>query len=238
MVSRRAACEFPNDNPELHDGLVWTAGSVCGAAVPTLRLRPVAGKLPRVLGPAWAGAEPAPEARLEPAPELALEPASELAPVLAPAPVLDETPMLPDSDEPCLEEAPAAVPEPTPAVSREALPEPAFESLVRALTRVALERGATRVAALLPELIAGGRFPTGIEDSGRARALVAGAAAWRDLLEGTASDLASCGELSLDAWAAELLAVLLDAPSEREVLRRALRGHGVAAFGMRQSFAA
>lgn len=226
MVSRRAACEFPNDNPELHDGLVWAAGSVCGAAVPTLRLRPVVGKLPRVLGPTWAAPEPTEEPAVEPAPVQAL----------------DETEMIAACVEAPLELASAAVSapvsKPSPAVTCEAAPESAFESLVRALTRVALERGATRAAALLPELLAGDRFPSGVEDSRRARALVAGAAAWRDVLEGTASDLASCGDLSLDVWAAELLAVVLDAPSEREVLRRALRSHGVAAFGMRQSVAA
>jgi hypothetical protein len=57
VFSRRAVSEFPNDNPELHDGLVWACPAPVGRALPTLRLRPPVGAVPRVLGPSWV--EPA-----------------------------------------------------------------------------------------------------------------------------------------------------------------------------------
>ena len=38
MVRRLAVSEFPNDNPELHDGLVWACPAPCAPALPTLRL--------------------------------------------------------------------------------------------------------------------------------------------------------------------------------------------------------
>ena len=51
MGQRLAVSEFPNDNPELHDGLVWACPSPCAPALPTLRLRKTTGG--RVLGPDW-----------------------------------------------------------------------------------------------------------------------------------------------------------------------------------------
>jgi hypothetical protein len=106
----------------------------------------------------------------------------------------------------------------------------AFDALVAALVRVALDRGATRVAAELPALLSGGRVTAGVADSARVRALVALGPAWRFALEG--GDLSGCGDQPLDVWASEILATVLSAPAEREGLRRALRKHGVAAFGM------
>ncbi len=215
MFSRRAASEFPNDNPELHDGLVWTSESPCGAPVPTLRLRPLSGRLPKVLGPSWApvASTPAPE------------PALPAAPVLAPAHP-DDAPAAPaiaaDAGR-----APSLVTSP----SREPPVEMgAADALVQALVRVLLERGATRAAAELPGLLADGR---GEPDAspGLARLLSAGAV-WRSVLDGKSDDLAACGDQPLDAWGAELLSALVGDPAERETLRRALRRKGVAAFGM------
>jgi hypothetical protein len=57
--------------------------------------------------------------------------------------------------------------------------------------------------------------------------------AWRGVLDGTGGDLAACGAATLDAWAAELVAAVLNAPSGAvPELRRALRRAGVAAFGL------
>jgi hypothetical protein len=123
---------------------------------------------------------------------------------------------------------PSAEPVPPPL---ETTPTPtAFDALVVALVRVSLDRGATRIAAELPSSLSSGRYPTSAPESPRARALVALGPAWHAALDG--GDLAGCGEQPLDVWASELLAALLNAPGERETLRRVLRRHGVAAFGM------
>jgi hypothetical protein len=56
--------------------------------------------------------------------------------------------------------------------------------------------------------------------------------AFRALLDGDAADLNGCGEQTLDQWAAELIAALSARPNEIAAIRRALRKHKVAAFGM------
>jgi hypothetical protein len=45
-------------------------------------------------------------------------------------------------------------------------------------------------------------------------------------------DLAACGELPLDEWAALLIASAMGAPGRAAELRRELRARGVAAFGL------
>lgn len=200
MLSRRAASEFPNDNPELHDGLVWACPAPLGRALPTLRLRPASGTLPRVLGPSW-----------------------EATPVEAP---------------------------PCEAVTEPAQPSEPFAAFISVLARIALARGATRAAAGLTALCEHGRVTPGALDDASLRALIARRVvassgthttaefratldAWRSVLEGRASDLSACGASTLDAWAAELLAAALNAPSgDVPALRRELRGAGVAAFGL------
>jgi hypothetical protein len=275
MYSRRAASEFPNDNPELHDGLVWQSDSVTGHALPTLRLRQLTGRMPKVLGPSWdERAKPvvrAPRTEVPvigrppfvhrpsvvecpPIVESARETVAADAPSVEPLEGLGWVPVAADAmresvaeaapsvesdatresvvaTEPPVEadavaterHAPMADPAPAPALT-------AFEALLAALVRVTLDRGATRVAAELPALLSGGRGSAGFADSPRARSLVALGPAWRSALDG--GDLAGCGDQPLDVWASELLATLLTAPGEREALRRALRRHGVAAFGM------
>ena len=39
MGQRLVVSEFPNDNPELHDGLVWACPTPCAPALPTLFAR-------------------------------------------------------------------------------------------------------------------------------------------------------------------------------------------------------
>src|ERR1041384_1355526 len=67
MAPRSVVSEFPNDNPELHDGLVWACPTPCAPALPTLRLRTTAPA--RVLRPSW---------------EPASSPCSSAEPVVAP----------------------------------------------------------------------------------------------------------------------------------------------------------
>ena len=233
MFSRRAAAEFPNDNPELHDGLVWVPPEPVGRALPTLRLRPLAGAMPRVLGPSWErdGDDP-PRAIVR---AVARDPAAGDATasditLVAPPAVLDAP-----NDEPA-----------------EALPAPdaPFTRFVAALVAVALARGGTRAAAALGGLLEQGRVAPGAFDDATLKRLIsarilarsgthatpefrATSEAWRGVLDATTADLAACGAATLDSWAAELVAAVLDAPSGAVPdLRRALRRAGIAAFGL------
>src|SRR5690349_3062348 len=146
MFSRRAASEFPNDNPELHDGLVWQSDSVTGHALPTLRLRQLTGTLPKVIGPAWAerpkrvgGPVVAPVNASTPPPVASVVRA---APEPAVAPEPGPSFVVASEQDP----APAAVASAPDAASLAPAPS-AFDALVAALVRVALDRGATRIAA-------------------------------------------------------------------------------------------
>ena len=147
------------------------------------------------------------------------------APAPAPAPKAEPEAELPRS-RPSVVRA-----SPRPSVAKQAPADP-FERLLQALSDVALHMGATRVAATLPNLFAGGAT----DAAPRARELVAVGAAWRDVLCGTTGDLSACGALMLDEWGAELLNELMGRPSgaSRE-LRQKLRERGVAAFGFRDA---
>jgi hypothetical protein len=217
VISRRAASEFPNDNPELHDGLVWACPDLRGRALPTLRMRPVSGAMPKVLRPVWElelEQDAEVEARAEPAPVLAL----------IPEPVVAEA-------APPVEISPFDVF--TLALSRVAMARGATRAAAAATALLGQGR-------LAPESL----NPGLLEALVRRRILASGSghvtpefaaatAAWRALLEGTEGDLAACGSSTLDAWAAELLVALLDASSsELPALKRELRGYGVAAFGL------
>lgn len=131
-------------------------------------------------------------------------------------------------------------------------PENAFQRFLQAMVRVALDAGATQVAAELPRILSEGRLRSFVLDDSAERALRARgyltsdgtaspafsnvADAWRRVLDGTSTELAACGEKTLDEWGSGLLASLLGrAPQAAEELRRALRRAGVAAFGMRDA---
>jgi hypothetical protein len=226
VISRRAVSEFPNDNPELHDGLVWVCPEPRGRALPTLRFRPHQGPLPKVLVPSWSQpeAEPQPHQLREP---ITLEPIT-----LEPEPA---------------EFAEPVASEPDPVVTPADSP---FDRFTAALSRVAMARGATRAGAAAIALLTTGRVgseslsPMLLESLVRRGILVAGTGhvspsfaattrAWRAVLEGTDADLSACGSTLLDAWAAELLATVMGSlASEVAELKRELRREGVAAFGL------
>jgi hypothetical protein len=121
-----------------------------------------------------------------------------------------------------------------------------FTTLVSALAGVAIGAGSPYVASLLPGLLIEGRLDHALPaDAAQALAeadiargtevtpaFVAQTRAWRAILAGTSDDFAACGNAMLDEWAAELLARLLGAPSRATALRRDVRSHGVAAFGL------
>jgi hypothetical protein len=56
--------------------------------------------------------------------------------------------------------------------------------------------------------------------------------AWRAILRSESEDFGACGALALDEWAADLIARLLGSASRAASMKRQLRDHGVAAFGL------
>jgi hypothetical protein len=262
MGQRLVVSEFPNDNPELHDGLVWACPTPCAPALPTLRLRPSERR--RVLRPEWearsdprASAAPvipppadaqsavlaaptAPPSASQNAFDGAIEATGDLA-IASPLEVMSAP------SEAIVEAETFA----TTTVATETLVDPAgasgFEAFVAALASILAERGATRAAANIGSLLGKARLARDAFEPATKKALVARgyidsksgrptpefsvvAHAWRDVLDGTSSDLSACGSATLDVWGAELLAALLSASADE--LRRALRQRGVAAFGM------
>lgn len=243
MFPRRAVSEFPNDNPELHDGLVWAAPDPCAPPTATLRLRPSTGAPPRVLAPSWVTTDDT-EADTGPVSQSATEPAEPPCsqPTLLPTRPATEPDAFPPSELPTTYDR---VP-----IESAIVPKAPFDVFVAALVRVALERGAVRAAAVLPLLFEAGRAfhdlldPNTLAtlqlrrilepDSMRpTREFIAAADAWRGLLNGTSRDHSGCGSSTLDVWGAMILGALLNAPRDRtDELRRELRKRGVAAFGL------
>lgn len=215
MPPRRSAAEFPNDNPDLHDGLVWVCESPCAKPIPTLRLRPSERARTRLLQPSWVAA---PEA-------------------------LPQSTRVSPGD-------PVSTSEPKHSAEEVPVPTSAFEAFVVAMVRVAMEEGASRAASLLPSLLGTTAFealPSGhpLRECLVKQGVLSGAtgrlapsfsrlaAGWWGLLEGVSGDVAALGNSTLDGFGADLLAALVPgATGGRERLRRALRKHGVAAFGM------
>ena len=116
---------------------------------------------------------------------------------------------------------------------------------VAALVDVAMGAGSPHVASVLPTLLLDGTLAPMPEDAAAALAeapvvrdgavtptFLAQTRAWRAILLGTGDDFEACGGAMLDEWGADLVARLLGAPSRATVLRRELRSHGVAAFGL------
>lgn len=254
MLPRRAASEFPNDNPELHDGLVWTCPEPRARPMPTLRLRKTHGELPGVLRPPWVkGREPvgnvaplAQQTEWEPERQQPCESQPGLTVVARSAPFLEvsEEPRVTE-DEPGFAAASEADEPPITVASEAKTP---FAGFVEVLARLLLERGATRSAGVLPRMFHEGRVPPGCLDAPVLTSLQASGilgadgaltdeflalvSAWRGVLDGT-QDLPACGNTLLDAWAAGVLGAFLNVPRERtDDLRRELRKRGVAAFGL------
>jgi len=226
---------------------VWVLPAPVGRALPTLRLRPLAGAMPRVLGPSWEreGAEPQADAAV---PEVAGDEA-----------VRDAAPDVENDAAPCqdavlveaLPESAESFDEPHDAVLAASPPqESPFARYIAALAALAAARGATRAAAALAGLLEHGRIAPGAFDETTLKGLIsrrilapsgthasaefrATSQAWRGVLDGTTADLDACGAATLDMWSAELVAAALDAPSSAVPdLRRELRRAGVAAFGL------
>ena len=125
-------------------------------------------------------------------------------------------------------------------------PDDPFVTLVSTLADVAIGAGSPYVASLLPALLLEGHLENAmsadaaqalaeaniVRDNAVTEVFIGQTRAWRAMLAGTSDDFAACGNAMLDEWSAELLACLLGAPSRATALRRDVRAHGVAAFGL------
>jgi len=58
------------------------------------------------------------------------------------------------------------------------------------------------------------------------------AAAWRGILRGESEDYDACGSATLDEWAADVVSRVVGGAGRSDGIRRELRRHGVAAFGL------
>ncbi|MGD0679058.1 MAG: hypothetical protein ABSC94_26950 [Polyangiaceae bacterium] len=130
-------------------------------------------------------------------------------------------------------------------------PEDPFTDFVRILERVALSAGGSHAGVALVRSLLGlsrvSAAPAGPEarclaeahmvtagHRGLVRSTQFGAQvhAWQGILRGQSSDFSGCGAMTLDEWAADLVARCLGDPARAGVLRRDLRQSGVAAFGL------
>jgi hypothetical protein len=168
---------------------------------------------------------------------------------------IDESPASWTSDDAANEN-----PEPSPAVASadeavlEERPLDPFLKLVAAIEQVALATGGAQEhvagirglfgvtrwegldlrAEAVEALIAGNIVVEGgsrrAHGLSRTREFTEQVLAWQGILRGESEDFSLC--TSLDAWAADVLARVLGSPARAEGIRRELRGHGVAAFGL------
>jgi hypothetical protein len=145
-------------------------------------------------------------------------------------------------------EDPPMVSEPEPVAP------PAFHHFESALVSALMSRGASRAAAVVPQLLRLEALPADalakdcrltlqsrgyLEENSRYsdkfRALCG---AWTAVLHDDSGDLAACGTTTLDRFGADLLAALLTIPATRaEELRKELRKAGIAAFGVLEAAA-
>lgn len=215
------ASEFPNDNPELHDGAIWVCLEPCGALqVET----PAREDRPSMVLP--AGTHLHEEGALPSLAELVRDVGLDV------------------EDDIVIEELEFFDPPARSAVDP-------FSAFVATLADVARGAGDARAAAVLPGLLCDGLLDGGAISPSAVDALREGgcleegerglsasaslrgvAAAWCRVLRGESDDISACGAATLDEWAADVLARVLGATGRAAILRRELRSRGIAAFGL------
>jgi hypothetical protein len=255
------AAEFPNDNPELHLGAIWTLSEPRGEALAELHASTPAAResipcattsgVQLIVAVEPPMKEPASPGNDTPA----KEPEKKQPPVQEPPtkkPTIEEPPTkTPQVDDPEVE---------TPRVPVDVVDEKAiaegFAVLVRAMSRVATAAGVAVEEACIFDLFVVGKTPVanlpaaavaGLVEAGYADvsegtlftrdAMLKTAAAWRAILRDEAADFAVCGSRMLDEWAADVVARIVGTPQRTEALRRELRAQGVAAFGLLENAA-
>jgi hypothetical protein len=178
--------EFPNDNPDLHDGSSWYAADEDTIGVD------------------------------------AIEILDEL--------VFDTAP----EDEPA---------SPTPAdpfytlVAAMETAAAAFGGTPDSIVLLRAMLGATRMDAIEPTAALDGLVSAGLVSQlatgfVRSERLTREVIAWQDILRDKSDDLAACGTATLDEWASNVVARVIGGGCRPDAIRRELRTHGVAAFGL------
>ena len=141
---------------------------------------------------------------------------------------------------------------PPPSETRRAVAEDGFLRFVAALVEIAESEGAPAEAAALPALLALGPVPADAIGAAAVRALIGAGLcveidgalraserlaalvqAWSGVLRRT-GDFSACGSVTLNEWAADLLAALLGDVQRASAMQYQLRRRGIAAFGMVQ----
>lgn len=102
----------------------------------------------------------------------------------------------------------------------------AYAAFVAALSDVALGFGADPVGIARMRAILGDRGDGPPERAPTDRS----ACAWQSVIRGQAEDFSECGSLTLDEWAADVVARVVGG-GRTDAIRRELRRRGVAAFG-------
>lgn len=128
----------------------------------------------------------------------------------------------------------------------------AFATLVGIMANVMLARGASADAASFLRALVGlermeDRSPGDMVSAAlisaklavatarglaRTQEFAAQVLAWRAILSGESDDFSACGSMALDEWAAAVVASTLGDGTQASGVRRELRRHGVAAFGL------
>jgi hypothetical protein len=98
-------------------------------------------------------------------------------------------------------------------------PENVFAEFSRRLSLVAVSIGGDAAGAELNALLSSATFAPQAQ-------------AWRSVLNGESDDLASCGPVMLDEFAAKALATALRQPERVQELRKNVRNEGIVAFGL------
>lgn len=131
---------------------------------------------------------------------------------------------------------------------------PAFRHFEAALVSALMARGASRAAAIVPQLLRLESLPADAlaqdcrltlqsrgyldENSRYSDKFRSLCGAWTAVLHDDSTRIAACGSTTLDRFGADLLAALLSVPATRaEELRKELRKAGIAAFGVLEAAA-
>jgi len=197
-----------------------------------------------------AAEEPPPAARCDDPSDTLVPDFSETGPADVPTGT-SEMPDLPLSNpraQAALDTLPAPGPEPEAAPQIEESPArpPAFTMYIDAVVDVTREHGGIQAAAQVARLLDGDVPDLGDE---AVASLVDGqileretlhptesflrlAHAWKTALSREGGDLSACGETTLDDWTADLVSRLIALPAKANSIRRDLRRHGIAAFGL------
>jgi hypothetical protein len=104
--------------------------------------------------------------------------------------------------------------------------------LLRAMLGVVRMEGIDPQATVREGLLNAGFISQSAAGLVRSERLTRQVLAWQDILRERSEDFAACGATTLDEWACDLVARVLGGPMRPDSIRRELRKHGVAAFGL------